>query len=139
MTEFVRIVPKRSDWLMRFIGRFSAEFMSFWTTYRLPFQKKVTICYPLGIVPEEDRHIPILEHEMVHAKDFIKWWGPWFMALAILPPGRWFVERRAYLQDIQRKHLTLERAVNTLWWKYQIRTLGIPSRKHMTKWFEERL
>ncbi len=132
----VRLIPKGRSWLMRFIGFFSADFMGFYTTYRLPLQRRVTICYPQGLGEPDER---ILDHELVHAADFARWWGPWFMALAIFPPGRWYVERWAYLQDIQEGHRTVLDVVDTLWHSYRIKAWRWPSTHKMHQWFTERL
>jgi hypothetical protein len=132
----VRLIRKSDSWLMRLIGFFSADFMDFYTTYRLPLQARVTICYPDTL---EEPSEEVLDHELVHALDFERWWGPWFMALVIFPPGRWYVERWAYLQDIQRGRYTAQSAAEMLWEGYRIKTWGWPSPRKMHQWFTERL
>jgi hypothetical protein len=135
----VLLVRKDKDPLMWLIGKFSKRFRRFVTTYRLPGMKRPHICIPNGPIwfaPLSFKRL--LKHELVHAVDFAKWWGPFFMALAIVPPGRWLVERYAYLTDIKSGRLPIARAVDKLWIDYGIKSFGFPSRKYMTKWFEAR-
>lgn len=131
----VLLIPKSESYLMRFIGFFSKRFMLFfWTTYRLPFQSKVRITYPDGIF-DPMQHTNVLDHELVHARDFAHWWGPYFMALVVVPGGIWIVERRAYLVDIKDGRHTAGSAADVLWFDYGIRRyLGWPTRAAMELW-----
>jgi len=126
----VMLVAKQQSPTMRLLGVFlGARFMThFWTTYRLPFQRRVRISYPMnarGMGTVIDGAGPVIEHEMHHVEQFRPWWGPWvFIALAVLLPlpvlfsGRWFIERRAYLNDIRKGRCTVEQAADMLWRSY---------------------
>src|SRR5690606_9052076 len=100
----------------------------------------VRITYPDKIsAPAES---PTLPHELVHARQFATWWGPWLLPLlaALLPlptllSGRWFIERHAYLQDIRAGRRTVEAAVQTLWRDYG----WCWPRSLMRRWFEREL
>lgn len=137
----VRFACKHDDWLMVFAAWFlGPKFMErFWTTYRLPGQKHVTIAHPKGVKRPED-YPKTVAHELVHAEQFRPWWGPWklaalyfFFPLPVLFSGRWFVERPAYLQDIRSRRLTLDDCVHMLWRNY-----GYPwPRSLMRRWFKK--
>jgi len=94
-----------------------------WMTYRFPLQKKVTITYPTSCIdPAESQQI---DHEIMHARQFASWWGPWLIPLAVtlfpLPvffSGRWYVERWPYWHDIVDNKLSVEQAVWKLWLRY---------------------
>ncbi len=133
----VRLIPKSQSWLMRFIGFLGSDFLKFCSTFRLPWQRKVTIAYIDGMDPMAN--MPKLEHELDHADVFAKFWGPYFMALAIVPPGRWFVERHPYLEDIKAGRYTVSGAVNVLWNSYRIKAWGWPSPRRMHAWFIKQL
>lgn len=127
--------------LLSIIG---SDFMNgFFTTWRLPFQKKVRIGYPPSIKdPLSDGCMGIMMHELVHAEDLKKWYGPiWYILFVTIFPlpvffsGRWFVERRAYLQDIRLGRIDLNAAIDTLWSGYG----WAWPKKLMRRWFEKRL
>lgn len=134
-----KLIAKHRSPLMRLIAVFVPNWMDFWTTWRLPFQRQVRIGYPPGTWQPANR-LEILSHELVHVAQFEPWWGPWVVIpLALLFPlpvlfsGRWFIERRAYLKDIQSGRHTPESAANTLW-----RLYGAPwPRAWMVRWFKE--
>jgi len=124
----VRLIDKKDLTLMRVLGTllkpFTPNFMdSFFTTYRLPFQKKGIIAYPVGCNPM--LYSGVLEHELMHVEQQKTAWGLFKSALLVsifpLPvvfSGRWFIERGPYLNDIKKKRRTVERAVNVLWGSY---------------------
>lgn len=110
---------------------------NFWTTYRLPFQKVPTITYPPSVF-EPLRFISTLDHEMVHVEDLRKPFAPIYMGLLvsifplpILLSGRWWIERKAYLQNIIHHGYDIEYVVDTLWHRYA----WCWPRSLMRKWF----
>jgi hypothetical protein len=133
----VRLIPKSESWLLSVIGFFRSDFLKFCTTYRLPFQPRVTMAYVDGMDPMEN--LAKMEHELDHADVFAKWWGPYFMALAIFPPGRWFVERHPYLEDIRAGRYTATAAATVLWHSYGIKSWRWPSPRYMHAWFVKQL
>lgn len=134
-----KLVSKDSSVLMRLIALFVPRFMSFWTTWRMPWQSRARIGYPPGTHKPESR-TDILSHELVHVAQFEPWWGPFviFALVTVFPlpmyfSGRWFVERRAYLKDIQLGRHSPESAAWILWARY-----GKPwPRLWMVRWFRE--
>ncbi len=120
------LVSKRNSPVMQFLALFlGRQFMlGFWTTLRLPFQRRCRIYYPEGVtIPRW--HWQVIDHELVHVEQFKPWWGPWAMILgAVLLPlpvlfsGRWFIERRAYLRDIKDGRRTVNGVVELLWSGY---------------------
>lgn len=144
-TYGVRLVSKKDDLLMKLIGIllmvFGVDFERFFTTYRLPFQKRATIAYPPNIC-DIMRFRDVLEHELYHVKQFSPWYGPLvvFLLVTIIPlpvffSGRWFVEREPYLNDIKNRRYSIEAAVNTLWAYY----FCCWPRFLMRKWFKKQL
>lgn len=139
----VLLISKASSWPMVVLGWIVGDdFMTrWWTTYRLPFQRKVRITYPaLIVIPE--LHADTIRHEYVHADQFLKWWGPWLIPLLyVLIPlptflsGRWWIERGAYLVDIRAKCLTVEESVQILWKDYG----WCWPRRWMRTWFARQL
>jgi hypothetical protein len=136
------LVAKAADPVMRLIGLVLGQaFMEqFWTTYRLPFCA-ARICYP-SCVKLPGARTEILDHELVHVRQFAPWWGPLAMLLgATLFPlpsrlsGRWFIERRAYLRDIQEGRMTPGEAVDILW-NYYAKPWP---RAWMLAWFQREL
>ncbi len=113
----------------------------FWTTYRLPFQRYVTITYPPS-VEHPQQHIGVVAHEMIHVRQFARFGAPLVIILlaGVLPlpllfSGRWFIERSAYLEDIRARRMTIEHAVDVLWRRY-----GFAWPKAlMRRWFRARL
>lgn len=96
---------------------------NWWSTWRWPWESRVTIYHPRGF---RGTYSPVLPHELYHAREqWSKWWGPWLLPLLysllplpILVSGRWWIERGAYLLDIQAGRLTIDQAVDTLWHDY---------------------
>jgi len=137
----VKLVRKRDVWFFRAFSVFVPSFAESWTTYRLLFQKRARITYP-EYVRSPMEHLHILQHELIRAKDLMKWYGPvWMLLLATILPlpiyfsGRWFIERHAYLDDIKRGVRTVDSAVSTLWSAY-----GRPwPRSLMRQWFLKNL
>lgn len=113
-----KLVPVSKSGLRRFLVPLLSK--DWWVTYRLPFQKYVRITYPDGTVNPELH--PYVSHEIIHAKKFGTWWGPWVIPplillfpLPILFSSRWWLERRAYLDDIKLGKHDIESVVYTLW------------------------
>lgn len=129
-----RLVRKDKCWPMRAISWvLGASFLTdFWTTYRLPFGGTV-IAYPLAVTNPLGSW-RIIEHELYHVRQFARWWGPIVAPLAaILPPGRWLIEREAYANDIQNGRYSIDQAVAILWEGY-----GKPwPRSWMRAWFKK--
>jgi hypothetical protein len=139
----VLLLPKDKSWPMRIIGFFSKTFTyRFWTTYRLPFQKKARITYPPDVNPIKPWHLPTLEHELIHVKDMSTSWGLfkifwllWLIPLPIIFSGRWFIERHAYLHNIINHDRKIESVVNILWNGYG----WVWPKYLMRKWFEKKV
>ena len=133
----VRLIPKSKSWTMRLIGFIVPESLTYCMVYRWPWQLRSTMAHPDDLDPM--KNLLKLDHELVHAVRFARWWGPFFMALAILPPGRWYVERWAYLHDIEAGRYMLWEVVEILWFKYRINSWGWPAMPMMAHWFEQQL
>lgn len=105
--------------------------LEYWTTWRWPFQKYISIFYPNSIVYNKDyfckisRRLPyltpidcedLISHEMIHAQEqWAKWWGPILIPLLyILLPlpylrfGTFIIEAPAYEKDILTKKYTVD-------------------------------
>jgi len=112
----------------------------FWTTWKLPFQRYVRIGYPTGISKPLE-HQDVIDHELVHARQFRAWGAVAVVLLAILLPlpvlfsGRWFIERDAYLRDIRARRRSIDGAVWLLWNQYG----WCWPRARMRRWFERQL
>jgi hypothetical protein len=136
----VRLRPKAESRLMRACGFLlraigqRAFVERFWTTLGR------TIYYP-ACVSDPLAHPVVLEHELVHVRQFRRWgvWM-WFSYLLLpLPFGlSWFRfrwEREAYLVDLAHaadRECEIERIVDTLWFNY-----GFPwPRRWMRRWFQ---
>ncbi len=141
--EGVRFVRKDRDGPMRLLALFLGKsfITNFWTTYRLPFQKQVTVTYPPSVC-DPHQHPGIVQHEMVHVRQFERFGAPVVMILlaGLLPlpvffSGRWLIERRAYLDDIRVGRITLERAVDVLWSHYGFAW----PKTMMRRWFRKQL
>jgi len=139
----VKLIPKTHSRLMRFAALIMGQVFvdNFWTTYRLPFQKVPTITYPPRILDPLSR-TSTLEHEMIHVQDLRRPFAPIYMGLLvfifplpILFSGRWFVERKAYLQNIIHHGYNIEHVVDTLWHGYA----WCWPRSLMRRWFEKEL
>ena len=132
-TEFenkynVNLIDKNDSILMKIVGfllkPFTPQFMAFFfTTYRLPFQTKGTIAYPVGLDPM--RFPDVLLHELMHVEQQKTAWGLFKSALLVsvfpLPmffSGRWFIEREPYAVDIYKGLRTIDGAVDILWNSY---------------------
>lgn len=140
-THRVRILRKDQSATMRFVKLFLWGFDRFWTTYRLPWQKVPTICYPKDVVRPMG-HVSTLKHEQYHAEQFRPWWGPWFwipmatiVPLPFLISGRWWLEREAYVISIKLGTFTINEASDALWFDY---AWAIP-RWWSRRWFKKRL
>ena len=120
----VKLIAKYDSKLMSLIGFFLKSFMTdFWTTYRLPWTKPI-ITYPDG-TKDPLSHISTLEHELIHTDDVRSFLGLlktfllyFFVPLPVLFSGRWYVEFPAYLNDITKYNMNVERAVDILWSSY---------------------
>lgn len=124
----VILTLKKKSWPMRFVGFFlGSNFMEhFWTTFRLPFQKRATIAFPDSNNLSKYEEIPewamgVLDHELIHVEQFRPWYGPISVVLLVtifpLPvffSGRWYIEFPAYLEDIRKGSLTINQAAEIL-------------------------
>ncbi len=140
-TYRVRLRPKSKLWWARAIGELSPSFMtSFWTTVRFPGQPPV-IAYPTTVKePLETRYHGILKHELVHVNQMRTSWGLikttalyFFLPLPILFSGRWYVERPAYLLDIDTGRKSIDGATELLWRSYVVPW----PRPLMRRWFKK--
>ena len=141
-----RFIRKSDSWLMRSVAGFlnllpkevretskgpvkfgrGDKFMEeFATTYRLPFQSIVCCAYPGHWDVTDPFYEDLWAHEGVHAKDLSTAWGlfkmfwlVWLLPLPIVLSGRWYIERWAFLQDIERKRFTIEEGAEMLWRDY---------------------
>jgi hypothetical protein len=142
----VILMKKEDSRVMRFANFFfrlfgNKDFMTeFWTTYRLPFQKKATITYPDSLYTDQDE--AILEHEMFHVRQLKPWYGPFvggllvtLFPLPIIFSGRWFMERHPYLNDIVKKRGTIDQVVDILWYGYG----WCWPKSLMRKWFAKQI
>ena len=122
----VRVVPKASSRQMRLYGVLlrgvgNGEFMSaYWTTIGR------TIYYPAGVT-DPLAHLEVLEHELVHVRQWERWWLLFSVSYLLLPVPvllawcRWFWEREAYLVQIREapdKAEEIERCVQRIWSGY---------------------
>jgi hypothetical protein len=137
----VRVIKKSESKLMRFIGKFSRRFMTdYITTFRIPGGPP-TIAFPddtANPYEEED----IILHECVHVVQFRPWYGPYLVLLLVtvfplpvLLSGRWHIEKRAYLRDIQDGSCSIQSAAEMLWDGY----LWPWPKPWMVKWFQKQL
>ena len=145
----VTLMLKKKSWHMRFVGFFLGKnFMEhFWSTFRLPFQKKAIIVYPDSNDLSGYEEIPewamgILNHELIHVKDMSTGWGLfkmfwllWLLPLPTIFSGRWYIERYAYLNDIKVGRKTVESAADTLWSGYW----WCWPKSLMRKWFNKKI
>lgn len=141
----VRLVDKGNSVLMKVVGWLlffiTPDFMArFFTTYRLPFQKRGTIAYPVGYNPMD--YPGVLKHELVHVGQqrtawglFKSFWYVWLIPLPFVFSGRWFLERDAYLLDIKSGRMTVEYAVSVLWKSYGL----VWPPFLMRRWFNDNL
>lgn len=139
----VRLVPKTSSSLMRFIGFLllaigNRRFVDhYWTTLAR------TIYYPAGIADPLD-HRGVLEHELVHVRQWERWNVILWLTYLLLPLPlglawfRWRWEREAYLVQLRRaanRKNEIVRIVESLWTGY-----GWPwPRRWMQRWFEKQV
>ena len=136
----VRVLPKADSRLMRTCGFLLRALgnrvfvQRYWTTIGR------TIYYP-ACVADPLAHPIVLEHELVHVRQWQRWglWM-WFSYLCLpLPVGlAWFRfrwEREAYLVDIahaQDREREIGRIVDALWFGYGFAW----PRRWMQRWFE---
>jgi len=135
----VRLILKTESKFMRLIGLILGRKFreSFWTTYRLPFQKLSTITYTAKS-GDPMQYKSTLSHELIHVKLLDKWYGPLLggllvslVPLPVLFSGRWYIERYAYLDGILNYNYDIDGVVNLLWNGY-----GWPWPKPLMKrWF----
>jgi len=147
----VKLIPKKSSGLMKFIAFFIPNFMSeFWTTIGH------SIYYPTSVIqPFDDAYRGVLEHELVHIKQLDDMGGVnlpdwlWMLCYLVFPVPtrfawfRWRAEREAYMTELRKTPYSsrVEMVVNALWegyWKpwpkawmraWFYRKLGINLRK----------
>lgn len=142
----VNLRSKSSSLFMRILGFFIPGFMDrFWTTIRLPFDKRPTIYYPVfysNIENSPADRTSVLDHELVHVEDMRSSWGlfkmfwlVWALPLPIIFSGRWYIERQAYLVSIIKHGYTIDYVVNTLWSSY----LFPWPKPIMRRWFEKQV
>lgn len=124
------------------IGRGDRFMKYFWTTWkRLPWSKHVHICHGTSEMDPMGWELAWLRtHELFHVRSMKTLWG-WIKTafLYVLVPlpvfysGRWYIEREAYLNDINSGILTIDQAIEQLWADY---FMPWPKKK-MKAWFEE--
>jgi hypothetical protein len=149
-TYEIRLVRKDALWVMRAVGWLLRILPSFrrgefittwWTTYRLPWQSRPTLAYPTRVLdPMSRAYFHTRSHELVHANDmrtFLQLVRMLFLytlvPLPVFYSGRWIVERRAYLNDIETGVYTPTEAAEILWHNY-----AWPwPRQMMVDWFME--
>lgn len=136
-----RFVAKRESnlmlaisWLLKLLG--NKRFMAaYWTTIGS------TIYYP-SHVHEPNQHPIVVEHELVHVRQWKKWNILFWLGYLFFPlPGlfaylRWRWEREAYLVNlryVQNKEAEIDRIVNNLWYDY----FYTWPRGWMRRWFRE--
>ena len=133
----LRILNKGSSRLWRLLGWFSDDQMHmWWTVYRLPFGRAVMAHPPGADIRQEWK---LANHELYHVEWMLNWWGPWvLLPLYFLVPlpvwfsGRWFIERGAYLRDLETDRLTIDQCIDFLWRRY---AMAWPKGK-MRAWLE---
>ena len=138
------LLRRKSDlWWARAIGLFWPAFLiRWWTTVRFPFCRGV-IAYPDTVDdPMRPGYAWVLDHELVHVVQQQSAWGLFesavlyfLLPLPIVFSGRWFIERRAYLLDIQAGHQTVESAAYNLWRYY----LWAWPKPLMRRWFQKQV
>ena len=130
-----RYVSKADSRLMRFLNLFArGKFMEeWWTTLGN------TIYYPTEIKDPMVENCKICrEHELVHVRQFQRYgWlimlcGYLLFPLPIIFSGRWYIERWAWLIDIDAKACSCKYSADLLWSAY---AWAWP-RKEMLAWFE---
>jgi hypothetical protein len=140
-TYQVLLRPKGDLGWANIIGQLSPTFMTrFWTTTRFPGQLPV-ISYPTTVDnPMDPRYRTILKHELVHCQQMRSTWGLirsialyFFLPLPIFFSGRWYMERTAFLIDINDGIKTPAYTVELLWRSY----LYPWPRTLMRRWFEK--
>lgn len=135
----VTLVPKADSRVMRLLALLlpaagTRGFMErYWTTLAR------TVYYPTS-VRDPLAHLDVLEHELVHVRQWQRWGVLMWISYALLPLPfglAWFRfrwEREAYLSQIERaadREREIERVVNVLWYGY-----GRPwPRSWMRSWF----
>ena len=83
---------------------------------------KNTIYYPEGLDPFQ--YPVVIEHELVHVKQWERLGSLGFLLLYFILPlpllfsGRWFLEREAYLKDIEAGELSANHVTYLLWSEY---------------------
>lgn len=138
-----RLRPKNEFWLWRLFGRFSDAWLTrWWTTFWVPGDSVPTIWYPTSMTFREAlAHQGTIEHELIHCEQqsTLLGWALTVLAqvfpLPVLFSGRWFVERPAYLYDIEQKRRTIDESVEILWHAYG----WAWPRPLMRRWFEREL
>ena len=113
--------PRSSFWLTRFLNWFGGN--NYITTIG------DTVYYPDHIKFDVNSKYfqQLLDHELVHVKQYEKYGVLGFLLLYALIPFpvlfsyfRWKFEREAYMIDIKNGRLTIEEVVDILWYGYVI-------------------
>lgn len=135
MTNNVKLKPRSSFWLTRFLDKFGGGV--YWTTVG------DTIYYPyIYDLKTAQSFTEIIEHEQVHLRQYKKYGTVPFLflyALVFLPVFlsyfRWKFEREAYLVGIVKYGDNIDEVVKVLWNGY-----GCPWPKTlMRRWFVKQL
>lgn len=135
-----KFVHKNDSWFMKFIAillwpiGMKKKFMTvFWTTIGR------TVYYVGAESPLDPSNIHIVHHELIHIKQWDKYWlwQPISYLLFPLPMFfawfRWRWEREAYLVSIVEYGYKIDGVVDSLWKNYA----WTWPKKWMTVWFEE--
>lgn len=126
--EAVRFIAKSASFWMRLFGRIlgPAFMKDFWTT--VP-GRKPTIYYPAyadtkdaGSTVWHRRHADIIDHEMIHVSQGLRWGLALFIWLyfgftplpVLLSWGRWRIEREGYMTHLRSHPGDVEWVVQTL-------------------------
>ena len=134
----IQLIQKSSSRLMRLIGFFYPPFVTnLWTTIGNKIYYPDTTDSPLAL-----RNYPIIEHEMVHVRQYNEYGVPLFLFLYLFFPlpcffsyFRWKFEREAYFKANIKKKEDIDRVVESLRTHY----LYPWPQRWMRKWFTEQL
>jgi len=146
----VFIMPKSSHWFHKVAGWFIPAWnVGIFSVLRFPGRSRPVIWVPDARLNQDgfvSKYSGTLKHELVHCHQQSSWWGVTMTSLlvTVLPlpvfySGRWWVERYAFLKDIERDKASGKYGKYTPEIAAQIlhESYGRPwPVKKMIKWFE---